>query len=341
MGLPASASARSDSGNFSATQRALLEPSPFEQRLHSFLNHSACKGTELRASNTSSMTDCRITYNRWNSLLLQIYQSSGIELELAQDTSELLCRCLINAETLGKALKLAERFTARNPVAQLHFSGCGNTVNICLYNCATSHAIEVLQLASHLKLLSWLIGETIPVLRMNILSTLGDESSSEVERLFNCSVSTRSEQTALTIDQFWLKRPVVQTYADLRFVLGLPALALIPWPPTSLLKTRTAQLIAKAISRHGQAPTLDEVAIQLGRGSSSLRRQLLREGTSFQAIKDAWRKERAEHLLQDSKNSLDDIAGQLGFESTSVFSRAFKAWTGTAPSIFRLGQKRS
>jgi AraC-like DNA-binding protein len=116
--------------------------------------------------------------------------------------------------------------------------------------------------------------------------------------------------------------------------LGLPALALIPWSSPVSTKHRVTQLITKAISRRGQAPSLDEVAMLLGRGPSTLRRQLRQEGTSFQSIKDEWRLQRAKELLQ-TESPLIEIADRLGFESNSVFSRAFKTWTGVAPSVFR------
>ncbi|WP_018756389.1 helix-turn-helix domain-containing protein [Paenibacillus terrigena] len=44
---------------------------------------------------------------------------------------------------------------------------------------------------------------------------------------------------------------------------------------------------------------------------------------------------KAKHLLVNSNLSIEQIAEELGFESTSQFSRQFRRWTGTAPSHFR------
>jgi AraC-like DNA-binding protein len=159
-------------------------------------------------------------------------------------------------------------------------------------------------------------------------------NSNLIGAIFNCSVYSGQQRNSLTVESSWLQWPVIRTYVDLRSILGLLSLALIPWPSPASIKIRVTQLITKTISRHGRAPSLDEVASLLDRSSSTLRRQLQHEGTSFQALKDAWRLQRAKELLQSEK-PLTDIASILGFESNSVFSRAFKSWTGVAPSIFR------
>ncbi|BBH18792.1 hypothetical protein Back11_01370 [Paenibacillus baekrokdamisoli] len=44
---------------------------------------------------------------------------------------------------------------------------------------------------------------------------------------------------------------------------------------------------------------------------------------------------KAKHLLVHSTLSIERIAEELGFESTSQFSRQFRRWTGMAPSHFR------
>ena len=44
---------------------------------------------------------------------------------------------------------------------------------------------------------------------------------------------------------------------------------------------------------------------------------------------------KAKHLLVNSNLTIEQIAEELGFESTSQFSRQFRRWTGTAPSHFR------
>ncbi len=70
--------------------------------------------------------------------------------------------------------------------------------------------------------------------------------------------------------------------------------------------------------------------------SRSLQRKLHKEGTTFKAILNELRSELATSYLQDSHFSLLEVAFMLGFAEYSSFSRAFKRWTGVAPSHFRL-----
>jgi AraC-like DNA-binding protein len=59
-------------------------------------------------------------------------------------------------------------------------------------------------------------------------------------------------------------------------------------------------------------------------------------GTSFQQIRDEARRKKALELTASSEFlSNEQIAEALGFSSASIFSRAFKRWTGVSPANFR------
>jgi AraC-like DNA-binding protein len=65
------------------------------------------------------------------------------------------------------------------------------------------------------------------------------------------------------------------------------------------------------------------------------------EGTSYQQIKDGIRRDMSIELLADTRRSVADIAGQVGFNDASSFSRAFKEWTGVPPAAYRSGTQES
>ncbi|MEO0773649.1 MAG: AraC family transcriptional regulator ligand-binding domain-containing protein [Pseudomonadota bacterium] len=67
----------------------------------------------------------------------------------------------------------------------------------------------------------------------------------------------------------------------------------------------------------------------------TLIRRLEADGTSFQAIKDALRRDIAIRHLQTGGHSVDSIAQDLGFSSAASFHKAFQRWTGNAPSTYR------
>lgn len=319
-----------DSSSSREPNSTLFDSSVFEANLFSFLVESVLP-LPITQGDRNLQPVYPANYGIWNALLAEVFRTTGVSLDAWQATSELLCRCLINAENLGKALKLAAHFS--NQGGQLQVVASGSEV-LLIPESDASYPIQILQLAAYLKLISWLIDEPIPVARVGVNGNTQSRSTRSIELLFNCDPQF-SDRNAIAIDSAMLHRPLVRIYSDLRSILALPTLALIPWPSGKSIANIVTQLIAKAISRHGHAPALDEIAFQLHRSSSSLRRQLHQEGTSFQMIKDTWRQEQAEHLLQNPANTLDYIASRLGFECTSVFSRAFKAWTGIAPSRFR------
>ena len=83
------------------------------------------------------------------------------------------------------------------------------------------------------------------------------------------------------------------------------------------------------------------VAAVLGISERSLHRRLAAEGQPFRQLDERVRGRLAERLLGDSDLGLDAIAAQLGYSEAASFSRAFKRWTGLAPSHWRAAQREA
>jgi AraC-like DNA-binding protein len=75
----------------------------------------------------------------------------------------------------------------------------------------------------------------------------------------------------------------------------------------------------------------DGVARSLHQSASTLQRRLRAEGTSFQRLLDATRREQALEYLMEGRHSLANITFLLGFADQSNFTRAFRRWTGKTP----------
>lgn len=75
--------------------------------------------------------------------------------------------------------------------------------------------------------------------------------------------------------------------------------------------------------------------------SRTLIRKLEADGTTFQAIKDALRRDIAIGHLQTGQYSVEAIAQEVGFSSAANFHKAFQRWTGNTPSSYRRGQSAS
>ncbi|MEM7520227.1 MAG: AraC family transcriptional regulator ligand-binding domain-containing protein [Pseudomonadota bacterium] len=81
--------------------------------------------------------------------------------------------------------------------------------------------------------------------------------------------------------------------------------------------------------------TLAAAAQSMHMTPRTLIRKLEADGTSFQAIKDALRRDIAIRHLQVGAQSTDAIAHSVGFSSAANFHRAFQRWTGNTPSAYR------
>lgn len=80
---------------------------------------------------------------------------------------------------------------------------------------------------------------------------------------------------------------------------------------------------------------LDAVAERLHISASGLRSRLRQHGTTYSALLDGLRRERAKHALRSSELSFAEIAHELGFAHPPAFHRAFRRWFGVTPSAFR------
>ncbi len=82
-------------------------------------------------------------------------------------------------------------------------------------------------------------------------------------------------------------------------------------------------------------PGLDEIAARLHQSPRTVSRRLEEEGSSFRAIKDALRRDMALARLAKTKDSIAQVAADLGYADPSAFYRAFVDWTGMAPLHYR------
>lgn len=87
--------------------------------------------------------------------------------------------------------------------------------------------------------------------------------------------------------------------------------------------------------REGNYPSLGHVANHLRMSERTLMRRLKQEGSSYQALLDDTRQQRAVWYLSHSNLAIEEIAERLGFADTSNFSRVFKRWLGCLPSETR------
>jgi AraC-like DNA-binding protein len=99
------------------------------------------------------------------------------------------------------------------------------------------------------------------------------------------------------------------------------------------LQVRARAAVAAALP--GGEPTLAAVARAVGTSPRTLQRRLGEEGAPFASLVDAVRRERAEAYLRAPDVSVAEVSWLLGFAEQSAFTRAFRRWTGVAPTEWR------
>ncbi len=82
-------------------------------------------------------------------------------------------------------------------------------------------------------------------------------------------------------------------------------------------------------------PNLESAANYFCVSPRTFRRELSKSGTTYQSILDKVRETIAIELLRTTHKTINDIGLELGFDDQSNFGRAFKRWTGKAPSQYR------
>jgi AraC-like DNA-binding protein len=93
--------------------------------------------------------------------------------------------------------------------------------------------------------------------------------------------------------------------------------------------------VAIAAALEGAVPSVGEVARRLGLSERTLQRRLEAADTSFAQLLDEVRRERALVFLGAPDVSIAEVSWLLGFSEQSAFTRAFRRWTGEAPSGWR------
>jgi len=82
-------------------------------------------------------------------------------------------------------------------------------------------------------------------------------------------------------------------------------------------------------------PTMKRVVAAAGTSARTFQRQLEEEGTHFSELLADVRRSETLRRLRERNVTIAAIATDLGYSDQASFTRAFRRWTGTAPSNFR------
>ena len=157
----------------------------------------------------------------------------------------------------------------------------------------------------------------------------GTDAAARFDRVFRCPVTFGASIIRLTFDRTDAERPVPGGNDTLarsidevlrRYVSGLDR---------STVAEQVRQAVVPLLA--GGEPRIGDVASSINLSPRSLQRALAAEHTTFRDVLAEVRCELAEHYLRGG-TSVTETTYLVGFGETAAFSRAFKRWTGSAPS---------
>jgi AraC-like DNA-binding protein len=149
---------------------------------------------------------------------------------------------------------------------------------------------------------------------------------------FKSPVRFDADQTALVFPARVLEQKIERADAALLRVVSANVEALDARADVDLPQRLRRVLRGVLMSGRGSR---DEVARVVAMHRRTLNRRLEAHGTTFHALADEVRYEIARQLLRDTRMPLAQIAATFDYADASAFTRAFRRWSGIAPSAWR------
>jgi len=178
----------------------------------------------------------------------------------------------------------------------------------------------------------WLIDSQVPLTEANF-PFRAPPHAAVYPLLFPGPVYFGAPRAGFSFDTQYLAMPLRRDERALRTMLrrALP-LTVLQYRRDRLLAQRVKDLLRHRAQEFVNAET---VAAELQVSVRSLHRQLQGEGSSLQRLKDEARRDLAIEQLRRTARPVKQIALAVGFTNEKSFARAFRGWTGQAPSDFR------
>lgn len=268
--------------------------------------------------------------------------------KVANGTFRMMCLCIIHRPTLEDIVDRAGEFldVCNGAAVKPSIVRCDKNTSICIATVRdeVDRKIEDILLSASpvqvrttlylwYNLLIWFAGRRLLLVRVEF-SFPEPVNGLLWNQLFRCPVVFDCPRSLLEFEPDTLRLPNVQTEKSLAiFLKSAPYRLIVPSYDQEQIGDRVLALFGDDLSQ--RLPSAVQVASQLGMSVSTLRRQLLEEGTSYQRLKDECKRATAVRYLASTDLTFVEVSQLLGFDEISAFYRAFRRWTGVTPSEYR------
>lgn len=262
--------------------------------------------------------------------------------KLGPGTFEFLCRGMVGARNLEEALARASRFLALVlPCLRVSVAVDDGQAGLQIVEVPGTwrrrddprriFAYEWLLRLLH-GLACWLVARPIPLDSVRF-PYMAPPHAADYALIYTPHATFRAASLVARFDAQLLDLPLRRGEADLaEFLEGAPGRIAMLYRRDRESARAVKDHLARSLLGGG---TLVAAARALGTAPRTLHRRLEAEGTSFREVKDGLRRELALTWLERGDRSVARVAADLGYSEPSAFFRAFKGWTGHAPSAWR------
>ena len=195
------------------------------------------------------------------------------------------------------------------------------------------HLAAEMTIAAVHRTLGWLTGSRLP-LRSLELPWPAVDYAADYEPVFGRHPRFSGPRLAFCLDRALLSLPVVRDEQDLAdYLSDQPRVWFARRDYGSTVADQVRTILEQGL--RGNWPAADVVSARLNVSTQHLRRLLRHEESSITQIKEDILRDAAIASLTRGEESMEALAGRLGFSEASAFRRAFRRWTGRPPGSFR------
>lgn len=260
---------------------------------------------------------------------------------LRQNTFKLACYAAINGDTVEDALKIFTEFMVildNGLMYEMSKTDTHSTYKITRrsgHQILNNYAIEYSLFSLH-RTACWMADTRLPILSVTLDYPAPPYANEYRYMFYGAPTIFGQAYSSMSFSRESLVRPIVRNKHHLKQFLRSIPLTLLTHTATSVdIATRLRYWMESQLKRNKILPDINTAAESQALHPQALRRQLKRDGTSFQNLKMEIRRDLAINLMANSRISIEDVAFQLGFSEPSAFIRAFRAWTGLTPLAYK------
>ena len=325
-----------------SSSAASIDPSALDL-LSSFLDQEDLQAIELRTQLRDLRASSRVAIETWWQLLEAIHALCPRD-----DLGPKIGQCLqphhagvlgylgIYSTTLGQALMRFHRFQPllHNLVPTIFRAEASVVIVGWSIERRSTQLSDDVFFSGLMRFISLLTGrnDIKPILMKSPNSPPANRAL--YEHFYGCPVEFLASVSELHFPAHFMTLPVNTQDPYLSGLLERQAEAMLQALPKLDPLLSDVQQAILGIMQDG-APTMAQVAMRIGLAERSLYRALEARGMGFKTLVNSLRFELAKDYLCDSDLSLPEISLLLGFADQSVFTRAFRQWSGTTPLKWR------